>query len=78
MGSPLFETCARSSEHSPGKKKGFVVKKFFKLFSVSRGIPSVLQLSMPAVCQQPFLSHRKSQREMTGPGSVCLGSGSGL
>ena len=55
MASSLFETCIRNSERSSRKKNNVCGQKFFKLFSVSRGILSVLQFSMPAVCQQNCL-----------------------
>lgn len=59
-------------------KKDLMVKKSFNLFSVSRGIHSILQLSTPALCQYTFLSHTKRRRETPGFGSVCMGSGYGL
>lgn len=71
---PFFWNLYRNSEHSFRKK--VCGQKFFKLFLVSRGILSILQVSMAAVCQQNCLSQRKSHREITASGSVCLGSGS--
>lgn len=59
QGSPLFEICVRKLRAFIFKKKGFVVKKHFKLFSVSRGFLSILQPCLPAVWPQTLLSHRR-------------------
>lgn len=42
-----------------------MVKKFFKLFSVSRGILFILELRAPAISQWTLLSHRKNHRQIT-------------